>query len=141
MKQYICIIAGIIGSAAIHLLGGWDLTLQALILFMAIDYITGLLVAGIFKRSNKTENGALESMAGWKGLCKKIVTLFVILVANYLDLLLEVNCIRTAAALGFVVNEAISILENAGRMGIPIGTHLTNALELLKNRSDQTGIK
>ena len=63
------------GSALASLFGGWDAALKTLIIFMAIDYITGLIVAGVFKTSEKTENGALESRAGWKGLCRTGVTL------------------------------------------------------------------
>lgn len=137
MKQTLCTAAGLIGGAIVGLLGGWDMALQTLVLLMCVDYATGLVVAAVFKRSGKSENGKLESRAGWKGLCKKGMTLAVILVANRLDLMLGVNYIRSAAAIGFVANEAISILENAALMGINIGKPLTNALEILKGKSEQ----
>lgn len=137
MKQYFCTAVGVAGSAIISLFGGWDMALQTLIIFMAVDYITGLIVAGIFKRSSKTKKGALESRAGWFGLCRKGVVLLIVLVAHHLDLLLEINFVRMAVTLGFVANEAISIIENAGLMGIPIGSYLTDAIEILKGKSNK----
>ena len=86
MKEKLLTLIGVSGSALASLFGGWDAALKTLIIFMAIDYITGLIVAGVFKTSEKTENGALESRAGWKGLCRKGVTLLVVLVACRLDL-------------------------------------------------------
>ena len=79
MKNQVCTIIGIVGGAIATAFGGWDTALAALVTFMAIDYITGLMVAGIFHTSRKTESGALESLAGWKGLCRKGVTLLVVL--------------------------------------------------------------
>lgn len=75
LKDGICAGIGIIGSTIAALFGGWDAALVTLVIFMAVDYITGLLVAGVFHRSGKSESGALESHAGWKGLLKKGVTL------------------------------------------------------------------
>lgn len=65
MKNEICAAIGIVGGAIASLLGGWDTALQTLIIFMAIDYITGLIVAGVFHTSPKTKTGTLESRAGW----------------------------------------------------------------------------
>jgi len=102
---------------------------------MAIDYITGLLVAGVFKRSTKTESGALESKAGFRGLCKKGVTLLIILVAVRLDIMLNLkDFIRNAVVIAFCVNEAISIIENSGLMGVPIPQIITQAIELLRKK-------
>ena len=127
---------GIIGSTIAQLLGGWDMALQTLIIFMMVDYITGLIVAGVFKRSKKTDTGALESRAGWKGLCRKGVTLLVVLVAARLDLLIGTNFIRDAVVIGYVVNEALSIFENVGLMGVPVGKVLTNAIDILKKKAE-----
>lgn len=114
MKNQVCTIIGIVGGAIATAFGGWDTALAALVTFMAIDYITGLMVAGIFHTSPKTESGALESLAGWKGLCRKGVTLLVVLVACQLDKVMGSSFIRDAAIIGFMANEAISIIENAG---------------------------
>lgn len=130
---------GLLGSFVSTLLGGWDAGLQTLLLFMAIDYVTGLIVAGVFKSSNKTESGALESKAGFKGLCKKGVTLLIVLVAVRLDIMLELNAfIRNAVVIAFCTNETISIIENAGLMGVPIPPIITQAIELLKKKSTKT---
>ena len=118
------------------LFGGWDAALVTLVIFMAIDYVTGLLVAGVFHNSGISENGALESRAGWKGLCRKCITLLMVLVATRLDLVTGTNFIRDAVVIAFIANETISIVENAGLMGINIPPAITSAIEVLKKKSD-----
>ena len=105
---------------------------------MCIDYLMGLIVAGVFHQSKKSVNGALESRAGWKGLCRKGVTLLIVLVAVQLDKVLGSDFIRDAVIIGFVANEAISIIENAGLMGVPIPAVISNAIEVLKKKTEDT---
>lgn len=136
MKDGICTAIGVVGSVIASLFGGWDAALVTLVIFMAIDYVTGLLVAGVFHNSGKTENGALESRAGWKGLCRKCITLLMVLVATRLDLVTGTNFIRDAVVIAFIANETISIVENAGLMGINIPPAITSAIEVLKKKSD-----
>ena len=136
MKEGICTTIGIIGGGIAALFGGFDAALLTLILFMGIDYITGLIVAGVFHTSEKTENGMLESRAGWKGLCRKGGTLLVVLVACRLDLVIGSNFIRDAVVIAFTANETISIIENAGLMGIPIPGVIMRAIEILKNKAE-----
>lgn len=136
MKNGICTAIGVVGSVIASLFGGWDAALVTLVIFMAIDYVTGLLVAGVFHNSGKTENGALESRAGWKGLCRKCITLLMVLVATRLDLVTGTNFIRDAVVIAFIANETISIVENAGLMGINIPPVITSAIEVLKKKSD-----
>lgn len=131
----VCTMIGIVGGAIATAFGGWDTALVALVIFMAIDYVTGLVVAGIFHASPKTESGALESLAGWKGLCRKGMTLLVVLVACQLDKVMGYSFIRDAAIIGFMANEAISIIENAGLMGVPIPEGVMQAVEVLKKKS------
>lgn len=126
--------AGIIGSMLAKQLGGWDLSMQALVGFMAIDYITGFIVAGVFKKSGKTEDGRLESRAGFKGLCRKGVTLLIVYMGAQLDLLTGQDLIRNAVVIGFLANEALSIIENTGLMGVPMPEVVTKAIEILKNK-------
>lgn len=116
MKNGICTIVGVVGSFIASLFGGWDTALVTLMIFMAVDYITGLVVAGVFHKSPKTDGGTLESRAGWKGLCRKGMTLLVVLVACRLDLIMGSNFIRDATIIAFIANETISIIENAGLM-------------------------
>lgn len=135
IKIFICTFAGVIGSLFTKVFGGWSEDMITLIIFMTVDFITGLIVAGVFKASGKTESGALNSKASFKGLCKKCVMLLFVLIACRLDILLGVDYIRTATVIGFILNEAISIVENAGLMGIPLPDIIKKAIEILKNRS------
>ena len=114
-----------------------DAALITLLIFMGVDYATGLIVAGVFHKSEKTENGALESRAGWKGLCRKGVSLLVVLVACRLDMIMGSNFIRDATVIAFIANETISIIENAGLMGVPIPSVITKAIEVLKKKSER----
>lgn len=138
MKNGFCTMIGAIGALIASLFGGWDQALATLVIFMAMDYVTGLIVAGVFHTSQKSENGALESRAGWKGLCRKGVTLLVVLVACRLDIITGTNFIRDAVIIAFICNETISIIENVGLMGIDIPPALTAAIEVLKKKSDDT---
>lgn len=139
MKSGITTVIGVIGGMIASLFGGWDAALVTLIIFMGVDYVTGLIVAGVFHNSEKTKNGALESRAGWKGLCRKGVTLLVVLVACRLDLVMGSNFIRDAVVIAFIANETISIIENAGLMGIPIPAAIMRAIDILKNKAESEG--
>jgi toxin secretion/phage lysis holin len=137
MKEMLCIAAGVLGSGFASVFGGWDAAIVTLVVFMAMDYVTGMLVAGVFKRSPKTEGGGLESRAGWKGLIRKGVTLLIVVVAARLDLLVgDQSFIRDGVVIAFLVNETLSIVENAGLMGVPIPQVLVKAIEVLKQRSE-----
>lgn len=134
MKNEFCVEIGLIGGLIATALGGWDVGLQTLVIFMCIDYITGILVAGVFHKSKKSETGNLESRAGWKGLIRKDVTLLIVLVAVQLDKVIGSTFIRDAVIIGFIANELISIVENAGLMGIPIPAVITNAIDVLQKK-------
>lgn len=137
IKNLICTAIGITGSAIVHMFGGWNTSLTTLVIFMIIDYISGLIVAGIFKASPKTETGGLESNAGWKGLLKKCMTLLLVLIAYRLDVAIGTNYIRDAVCIGFIANESISIIENAGLMDVPVPTAIVKAIDVLKNKADE----
>lgn len=141
IKATILGVLGVVGSIIANYLGGWDTALQTLIIFMALDYVTGLVVAGVFHKSEKTESGTLESRAGWKGLCRKGMTLLIVLVAAQLDKVTGTEVIRNAAIIGYIVNEALSIIENAGLMGLPIPTIIKKALDILQDKSEQQGVE
>lgn len=131
-KELICTLGGVIGSFVAYVFGGWDTALITLLIFMAIDYVSGLAVAGVFHASKKTDSGTLESRAGWKGLCKKCMTLLFVLIAYRLDLILEINYFRNAVIIGFIINELISITENAGLMGIPLPAAIKRGIDILQ---------
>ncbi len=137
MKELICTAMGIVGSFFATLFGGWNTGMITLIIFMVIDYVSGLVVAGVFHNSKKTESGTLESRTGWKGLCRKCMVLLFVLIAYRLDLLIGTNYIRDAVIIGFCTNEAISIVENAGLMGIPLPTVITKAIDMLTKKSKE----
>jgi len=132
VKTVICTVLGVIGGFVAQLFGGWTEDIVTLISFMAVDFVMGLLLAGVFHKSNKSENGNLNSRAGWKGLCKKCVTLLFVLIAHRLDVSLGTEYIRTATIIGFIANEVISIVENAGLMGLPLPKVITKAIDILK---------
>ena len=136
MKYTFSAVVGIIGGALTALLGGWDLAIQTLLIFMGIDYITGLMIAGIFHKSPKTKSGSLSSLIGWKGLCRKGMVLLIVSVAVRLDMLVGTDFIRDAVVIAYCTNEAISIVENAGIIGIPIPKPILNAIDTLKNKED-----
>lgn len=114
--------------------GGWSAGLTTLIIFMVIDYISGIVVAGVFKNSPKSESGALQSRVGWKGLARKCMTLLFVLIAYRLDLLVGTNYIRDAVVIGFCANELLSIVENAGLMGVPLPSVITKAIDMLSQK-------
>jgi toxin secretion/phage lysis holin len=137
VKDGLCLAVGTAGGLISAAVGGWSGALTTLIIFMAIDYITGLVVAGVFHRSEKTPDGTLESRAGWKGLIRKGMSLLVVLIACRLDLLIGTHIIRDSVVIAFVVNEVISITENAGLMGVPIPKIITSAIHVLKEEADK----
>lgn len=128
---------GVIGTTIANMLGGWDMALQTLLMFMIVDYVMGLIVAGIFHKSKKTNTGTLNSNVGWKGICKKGATLLIVLIAAQLDRMSGTDVIRTGVIIAYVANEAISIIENVGLMGVPVPEVITNAIELLKKKDDK----
>lgn len=136
IKNVVLGAVALVGSAVANALGGWDAALEVLIALMAADYVTGVLVAAIWQRSSKSESGALDSRAGFKGLCKKCVVLLLVWIAVLLDQAMGVAYVRTAVVLFFIGNEGLSLLENIGLMGVPFPSFLKNALEALKEKGD-----
>lgn len=137
MKENIFVtIIGVIGGAISTVFGGWSTSMTTLLIFMGIDYITGLIVAGVFNNSPKTKSGALESRAGWKGLFRKCVTLLMVLIACRLDMVLNTTFIRDCVVIAYIANETISIIENAGLMGIPIPSVIVKAIDVLKSKAE-----
>lgn len=135
MKNTICTAVGMVASYIASFFGGWSAALTTLLIFMLIDYVTGLVVAGVFHASKKTDSGALESRAGFKGLCKKCMILLLVLAGYRMDITIGTTYIKDAICIAFIANEMLSIVENAGLMGIPIPAPITNAIETLKDKS------
>lgn len=136
MKTGICTLTGIFGGIVAALFGGWSAALTTLVIFMAIDYFSGLIVAGIFHNSTKSDTGALESRAGWKGICRKGMTLLIVLIGYRLDLAIGTEYIRDGVTIAFTANETISIVENAGLMGLPMPDIVTKAIDILNSKAN-----
>lgn len=137
IKSIVCTVGGLAGAAVAAVWGGWTEAMSILCILMAMDYIAGVLVAAVWHKSPKTQTGGLESLAGLKGLIRKIFILALVAAAHMIDRLVGTNYIRDAAAIAFALNEVISILENAGLMGIPIPKVMQRGLELLRQKSGE----
>lgn len=135
MKNQICTVIGAVGGVVVSAIGGWDASMQLLVLAMVIDYITGILVAGVWHKSAKSANGALESRAGFKGLIRKGCIIAMVLIAHYMDMAIGVQYIRDALVIGFAANEIISILENLSLMGVQYPEVLKKALDIMSDKS------
>lgn len=134
VKNIIIMIFGSIGSLLSFLLGGFDSVMIALLIFMVIDFLSGIILAIVFKKSKKTESGRLSSQAGILGLTKKIFILFLVAVSTQLDIILGTTFIRDGTVIGFISMEGISIIENASLAGLPIPKVIKNALEIISKK-------
>ena len=112
-------------------LGGNDGFLYALIAFVIIDYLTGLINAFILK--------AVSSEIGFKGICKKVLIFALVGIANLIDLFIlqEGSVLRTAIIFFYLANEGISILENSAKLGLPIPQKLKDVLAQLNKRGEE----
>lgn len=137
MKQTLfCTAFGLISSFIATAFGGWDASIATLLIFMGVDYITGMICAFCGK-SAKTENGGASSAVGLIGLAKKVFILLLIIVAVRLDMLVGTTYIRDAVCLTFCLNELLSIVENAGLIGLPIPKALTAGIDALKDKASE----
>lgn len=137
MKELICTITGILGSFVAAFFGGWDSALVTLLVFMAVDFLTGLVTAAMGK-SKKSVSGGLSSSAGWIGLLKKFCVLLLIVVAVRIDILLGTTYVRDAVCIAFCVNELLSIVENTSLMGIPYPPVIKKAIDVLQTKVGRT---
>ena len=135
MKGMKVAVGGTVGFV-LYLIGGFDLFLEALLVCMIVDYLMGLTIAGVFKRSKKSKNGCLDSFVGWMGISKKIISLLFIIIAVELQKVSGLSGIREGVILALIVNELISIIENAGIMGIPVPDPIKKMIDVLKTQAD-----
>lgn len=137
IKDSVLVALSVAGSFMARALGGWDTALQTLVILMAIDYITGILIAAVWQKSSKSKTGALESRAGFKGLVRKGLILMVVLIGVQLDAILGLQAFcRTAIVLFFCGNEGLSIVENLGIMGLPLPDFVKTKFEQLKAKGN-----
>ena len=134
VKDFVCMCAGVVGGVVNWLFGGYTIAMECLVICMAIDYICGLVVAGLFHKSKKSEKGGLSSKEGWKGLARKCLTLGLLVIAYRLDCIIGKAYVKDTLTIAFIVNECLSIIENAGLMGLPMPKVLTNAIDILNKK-------
>lgn len=123
------------GGIISYLLGGWDIILTTLAIFMVLDYITGMIASFIEKTWN-SEKGAI-------GLIKKGTIVLLVILGVFLDRLITGDkwVFRTVICMFYIANEGLSIVENCGSIGLPVPKCLIDALEQLRkdNDTDNTG--
>ena len=128
LKAYI----SVSGSAVSFLWGGWSALLGILLAFVVIDYLTGIIAAGL--------EGKLSSNVGLRGIAKKVFIFVMVAVAHLVDSALgEQHLFRDAVIFFYLANELLSITENAGRVGLPVPKKLLNAVDVLKGKSNEKG--
>lgn len=130
-------LAGIAGAIA-GLFGEWTTMLTILVVVMAIDYISGWIVAWC-GRSPKTEGGGLSSKVGFVGIAKKGFIMLLVLLATLLDRAIgnETMVFQSSLVFYYIANEGLSILENAALMGVKFPEKLRKALEALREKEDE----
>ena len=121
-----------IGSSCItYLFGGWSALIQILVAFVVIDYVTGVLAAAI--------GGKLNSNIGLKGIAKKIFIFIIVACGHLVDNAMGTqDIVRDAAIYFYIANELLSILENAGNIGLPVPDILKNSIDTLKGKEKDT---
>ena len=127
-----------IAGAVAGLFGGFDTMLLVLVAFMAVDYVTGLVVAWMGK-SHKSDNGHLDSKVGFIGIARKGLMILVVLAGALLDRAMgtETWVFRNMVIWFYIANEGLSLLENLALAGVPFPARLTKALEQLKEKNDE----
>lgn len=135
-KHLFTFIIGLVSTFVIHYLGGWDFALQTLVMFIVIDYVTGMYVAGILHKSPKTKSGGLSSEKGFHGIIKKIMLLVFVAIMYRLDLFFNIDYLRNGTIVAYCVNELISIIENAGLMGVYVPDIVKRGIDLLNREVD-----
>ena len=137
MKNCVLAALAVVGSVISESLGGWDAMMRLLVWLMALDYITGWLVAAVWKKSNKSESGTLNSKASFKGIIKKGMILAMVGVGVLLDNALGATSIRSMVVFFVIGNEGLSLLENFGLMGVPYPDSMKQVLEVLREQGNK----
>ena len=137
LKHIFDVLVFVLGNFVVSALGGWDFPLETLVVFMVIDYLTGLYIAGVLHKSPKTKSGKLSSSAGWHGLFKKVMIIVIVAMMYRLDLWFDINYLRIGTITAYAFNEAISILENFDTMGIYIPDIVKKGIEFLNEPVDE----
>ena len=134
MKNVLILLMGGVGGVLSLMFGGFDDAMITLLIFLTIDFISGLITAGVFKKSNKTPTGGLSSSYGVKGLAKKGLELMIVVIAVRLDKTTGLNYFRDCTVFAICTNELISIIENLGLCGVPVPNVIKKAIDVLNER-------
>lgn len=128
MVDVLRIAAAGIGGIATYIWGPWDALIIALVAMVAIDYITGIIKAAM--------QGKLSSLVGFKGLLKKVAIFLLVAVGVMVDKIIPATneAVRNAVIFFYIANEGLSILENAGELGLPLPAALKKSLEKMKDK-------
>ena len=128
MVDVLRIAAAGIGGIATYIWGPWDALIIALVAMVAIDYITGIIKAAV--------QGKLSSLVGFKGLLKKVAIFLLVAVGVMVDKIRPATneAVRSAVIFFYIANEGLSILENAGELGLPLPAALKKSLEKMKDK-------
>lgn len=130
--------SGVAGALMLGLLGGWDSLIQALIVLMAVDLVSGFVAAFVFGQSKKTESGRAESKAMLKGLARKGMALCIVIVGCIVDDLAGSHVfVRNAVIFALSIREVLSFVENLGLMGVPFPDVLMRGLEALYKKAGE----
>lgn len=131
-----------LGGLVVGMFGGWTPGSRVLVILMVVDYFTGIACA-LAGHSSKTESGHFWSQVAFLGLLKKAMIMVVILVAAKLDSVLGgategAVLFRSAAEFFYIASEGLSIIENAGLLGVPVPKGIRQALEVLRDKNDDS---
>lgn len=127
-----CVIGGAIG----YMVGGFTMATKTLLILMVVDVLSQLIVASIYKSSPKSKTGGLNSNSCWYGICRKVMTFFCVVVAWELECVLKIP-VKDLTVTGFIISESISILENAGEMGIKLPKKLRECIDVLREKEEE----
>ena len=130
MRHFVNNAISVVLTTFVYLVGGIDIAMKSLLIVIVIDYITGVMSA--------IYNKELNSTIGLKGILKKFSYLIIVSLSVILDRIVgDTGAIRTLVIYFFVANDGISIVENIGKMGVPLPKKLTEVLEQLRNKGDE----
>jgi len=120
-------VAAVGGSLITYLFGGWSALIQILVAFVVIDYVTGVLAAGV--------RGEISSSVGGRGIAKKVLIFILVACGHLVDIALGTSeIVRNAVIYFYIANELFSMLENAGDIGLPVPDILKNSIDTLKGK-------
>lgn len=137
MKVILTLSCSAIATFFTVLFGGWNDALTTLCVFMVIDYILGVIICFVYKKSPKTITGGASSKVMLIGLVKKVSIIFLVIIGARADLLFSTNFIEYGVIYSFILNELLSIVENLGIMNVPIPKAILSAIDILNKRGEE----